>query len=166
MEGVVLPLAGQARRGEKGAKHENRLPGAQPSPRATPSNTPRRQASDIATGEKHDEMAQGWSGSAHLRGGVSNPPSCHCCGWGRVNPITTPRWQAAMSGIFFLPNAMPVFCPQSQDPYVARLIRVRGHVTSVRWHAPIGPRPAQVRGGLPPCPGGARDVRALPKSHP
>jgi hypothetical protein len=49
------------------------------------SRPPRRQASDIATGEKHDEMAQGWRASADLRGGVRG---------GRVNPISTPRWQA------------------------------------------------------------------------
>jgi hypothetical protein len=39
-KGAPLPLAGQAEGREKGAKHENGLPGAQPSPRATPSNTP------------------------------------------------------------------------------------------------------------------------------
>jgi hypothetical protein len=39
-EGEALPLAGHAGGGEKGAKHENGLPGAQVSPRATPSNTP------------------------------------------------------------------------------------------------------------------------------
>jgi hypothetical protein len=39
--GAVLPLAGQAGGGEKGAKHEIGLPGAQPRPRATPSNTPK-----------------------------------------------------------------------------------------------------------------------------
>jgi hypothetical protein len=40
VEGVVLPLAGQAGGGEKGVKHETGLPGAQPSPRATFPNMP------------------------------------------------------------------------------------------------------------------------------
>jgi hypothetical protein len=64
-EGVVLPLAGQAGGGEKRAKHENGLPGAQPSPRATFPNTPY-----VSSSWSHSRQV---TTASSLVGGVGRP---------------------------------------------------------------------------------------------
>jgi hypothetical protein len=74
-EGVVLPLAGQAGGGEKGAKHENGLPGVQPSPRATFPNTPSA-FREFVIGELHKTTTKIY-GSSLEKGSLQAPCSGH-----------------------------------------------------------------------------------------
>jgi hypothetical protein len=141
-EGVVLPLAGQAGVGEKGAKHENGLPRAQPSPRAIPSNTPHasRRFGDVWT---------------HATGCLATrAPTIEQCFMWRANqpPLLVARctvaWQVTatnQTSPYFLPAA-PIL---PRDPHA---------------HAAAGPPQSQIPSS--PCSSFPRPPLALPTLAP